>query len=215
MSIDFGSLREQYSNNPLEAEDLGNNPFVAFQSWFKQALDDQIKEPNAMTLATVDHQGRPDARIVLLKEQVEDYFVFYTNYTSAKGGQMEHNDHVCLVFNWLAQERQIRIRGKISFQDKDKAEAYFQSRPRSSQVAAWSSPQSAKIEDRQVLETLIQETEKVFEGQDLLPLPPTWGGYKVAPYEIEFWQGRRSRLHDRLKYTLNKEGAWDIDRLAP
>lgn len=215
MSIDFGSLREQYSNTPLEPEDLGNDPYKAFQSWFKQALDDKIKEPNAMTLATVDHLGRPDARIVLLKEQVDDYFVFYTNFTSSKGSQMQDHEHVCLVFNWLAQERQIRIRGTITFQDKDKAETYFQSRPRSSQVAAWSSPQSAVIADRHVLESLIEQTEKIFDGQELLPLPPTWGGYKVAPYEIEFWQGRRSRLHDRIKYTLNNEGGWHIHRLAP
>jgi pyridoxamine 5'-phosphate oxidase len=214
MSIDFGSLREQYGNIPLELEDLGLDPFSAFNKWFSAALDEGVKEPNAMTLATVDDMGRPDARIVLLKELKEKSFVFYTNYSSSKGQQLEQNKYVCLVFNWLQQERQIRIRGEVERQDSTISETYFQSRPRNSQVAAWSSPQSKTIENRQVLEELVSETELLFNDDDLLPLPPTWGGYKVTPYEIEFWQGRSNRLHDRIKYE-KVANEWFAKRLAP
>ncbi len=214
MSIDFGGLREHYKDDALTAESIGNNPFDAFYKWFKIALDEKVKEANAMTLATVDEEGRPDARIVLLKELIDEQFVFYTNYSSTKGKQIESNPNVCLVFNWLNLERQIRIKGTASKYDLNKSQAYFQSRPRESQVAAWSSPQSSVIETREVLDTLVEETSRLFENEEVLPIPPTWGGYAVDPIEIEFWQGRSNRLHDRLRFAKSN-GEWIISRLAP
>ncbi len=214
MSIDIGSMRAQYSNAPLDIESLGNDPLNAFSTWFQNAVEAQIKEPNAMTIATVDDEGMPDARIVLLKEIADGGFVFYTNYSSAKGQQLQNNPHACLVFNWLDLERQIRIRGTVTKNDEAKSETYFQTRPRQSQIAAWSSPQSMPIADRSVLEKLVVETSNTFEGIELLPKPPVWGGFILTPSEIEFWQGRRDRLHDRIKYRTTTDG-WQAIRLAP
>lgn len=214
MSIDIGSMRQQYSSAPLNVDALGTDPIKAFGLWFSNAVEAQVKEPNAMTLATVDESGMPDARIVLLKEVDGQGFVFYTNYGSAKGQQMEANPHACLVFNWLDLERQVRIRGTVAKYDAIKGESYFQSRPRLSQIAAWSSPQSKPIQHREVLEKLVAETTATFEGVEALPKPPMWGGYILTPSEIEFWQGRRDRLHDRIKYISGSEG-WKVSVLAP
>ncbi len=214
MSIDIGGMREQYSNSPLDVETLGQDPLKAFQLWFENAIESKIKEPNAMTIATIDKDGMPDARVVLLKELIDKGFVFYTNYASAKGQQLEAHPHACLVFNWLDLERQIRIKGSVTRYDEKLSEQYFQSRPRLSQVAAWASPQSKTIKDRSVLQSLYDETEKIFESEELIPKPPTWGGFILSPIEIEFWQGRRNRLHDRIKFTL-VENDWQITRLAP
>jgi pyridoxamine 5'-phosphate oxidase len=214
MSIDIGSMREQYSNSPLDESTLGNDPLQAFKVWFENAVEANIKEPNAMTIATVDSNGMPDARIVLLKELDGEGFVFYTNYSSAKGQQLEENPNACIVFNWLGLERQIRIRGIVKKYDEVKSEQYFQSRPRLSQIAAWSSPQSKKIADREVLEKLMLESTKIFEGEELIPKPPVWGGFILIPSYIEFWQGRRNRLHDRIQFT-RKDNEWVSCRLAP
>jgi pyridoxamine 5'-phosphate oxidase len=214
MSIDFKGMRVQYKDAPLTIESIGTDPFVAFNLWFKIALEEKVKEPNAMTIATIDENGFPDARVVLLKELIEEKFVFYTNYASNKGKQIEANPYVCLVFNWLDLERKIRIKGKVEKYDLQKSEQYFRSRPRESQIAAWSSPQSKIISDRSVLDTLVSETTKLFADSESLPIPPTWGGYSVDPFEIEFWQGRSNRLHDRIKF-IKTESSWKIDRLAP
>ncbi len=214
MSIDIGGMRAQYSNEALDIDSLGHDPIKAFTIWFKNAVDAEVKEPNAMAIATVDSDGMPDARIVLLKEVEGNGFVFYTNYSSAKGQQLQINPHACLVFNWLDLERQVRIRGSVIKYDEAKSETYFQTRPRESQIAAWSSPQSMPIADRAVLESLVHESSQTFDGVDLLPKPPMWGGYMLNPTEIEFWQGRRNRLHDRIKYKSTADG-WKATRLAP
>jgi pyridoxamine 5'-phosphate oxidase len=214
MSIDIAGLRVQYGNEALDIDSSHIDPLQEFQKWIEAAVHSKCKEPNAMTLATVDKEGRPDARIVLLKEVTNDGFVFYTNYNSKKGKQMFANAYVSAVFVWLDLERQVRIRGKVELYDTIKSTKYFQSRPRESQIAAWASPQSTIIEDRQILESLIEETKVVFENDEILPKPAHWGGYVITPYEIEFWQGRRSRLHDRILYSL-QEGSWHKKRLAP
>jgi pyridoxamine 5'-phosphate oxidase len=213
MSIDVGHLREQYSNAAYKIEDAAEDPFTEFSSWFATAKEAKLKEPNAMTLATVDEQGHADARIVLLKEMIDHGFVFYTNYSSAKGQQIFANPHGCLVFVWLELERQVRIKGVIKKYDANLSEKYFQSRPKNSQIAAWASPQSKQI-NREDLESMVAETTLLFEDKEVLPKPPQWGGYILEPAEVEFWQGRRNRLHDRVKYFL-KDGKWSKVRLAP
>jgi pyridoxamine 5'-phosphate oxidase len=215
MSIDFGGMREQYSNTPYNIEDAAAHPFDEFHSWFAQAIEGGIKEPNAMTLATVDQNGHADARIVLLKELTTEGFVFYTNYNSAKGQQLFDNPHACIVFLWLEMERQIRIKGEVKIYDQIISTSYFQSRPRSSQVAAWASLQSKEM-SRASLEESFQKMDHLFQHTDKLPKPPYWGGYMLVPTEIEFWQGRRNRMHDRVKYSLDeKNSTWSKVRLAP
>ncbi|HMS98853.1 MAG TPA: pyridoxamine 5'-phosphate oxidase [Saprospiraceae bacterium] len=214
MKHDIASMRQHYANEALDMASVNINPFEEFHFWFDEAVKAEVREPNAMTLATVDAHGMPDARVVLLKELDDTGFVFYTNYTSDKSRQIENNPNACLVFSWLELGRQVRIRGKLEKYDEEKSIQYFQSRPRDSQIGAWSSPQSRVIEDRTVIEKLVAETEALFEGQDTLPKPPHWGGYLLVPSEIEFWQGRLSRLHDRIKFR-KEEGRWAISRLAP
>ena len=214
MNHDIASMRQHYANEELDITSIRTNPFDEFHHWFDEAVRAEVREPNAMMLATVDSKGMPDGRIVLLKELDERGFVFYTNYTSDKARQIENNPNACLVFSWLELGRQIRIRGRLEFYDEQKSTLYFQSRPRDSQIGAWSSPQSRPIEDRKLLEKMVAETESLFEGQDVLPKPPHWGGYILIPTEIEFWQGRLSRLHDRIKFTNDQHG-WHMTRLAP
>ncbi|MEO1383062.1 MAG: pyridoxamine 5'-phosphate oxidase, partial [Bacteroidota bacterium] len=170
-------------------------------------------EPNAMSLATV-HQGRPSVRIVLLKGFNDEGFVFYTNYESKKAQEMAQNYQVALTFFWPELERQIRIEGKVAKVSEAESNAYYQSRGRGSRIGAWASPQSQVIEDRNILEARVEEFTAKFEGQETFPKPEYWGGYRVEPDYIEFWQGRKSRLHDRITYTLT-EGAWIIQRIAP
>jgi len=215
MSIPIQDLRENYLQDQLEIEEVKDSPFEQFQVWLDIALAAKIKEPNAMTLATADATGKPSARIVLLKGIREDGFVFYTNYESAKGQQLAANPYAALVFSWLDLEKQIRIEGiveKLTFQD---SEAYFQSRPKGSQIGAWASPQSRVIEDRRPLEQNVKELEKTYANASQLPCPTHWGGYIVKANKIEFWQGRSSRLHDRICYTLEADGNWKKVRLAP
>lgn len=198
----------------LLESDVDVDPIKQFDKWWQQAIESNIEEVNAMTLATVNEQGAPSARIVLLKDYDEEGFVFFTNYQSAKGNNIQTNSNVALVFFWKELERQIRIEGvaqKISDQQSDD---YYHSRPTESKIGAWASPQSQKIESREVLENNFKKTEMDFKDQDI-KRPPHWGGYKVLPNKIEFWQGRPGRLHDRIEYSKKKEGNWAFIRLAP
>lgn len=198
----------------LLESDMDVNPIKQFDKWWQQAIESNIDEVNAMTLATVNEHGAPSARIVLLKDYGEEGFVFFTNYQSAKGNNIQTNSNVALVFFWKELERQIRIEGvaqKISDQQSD---GYYHSRPTESKIGAWASPQSQKIESREVLENNFRKTEINFKDQDI-KRPPHWGGYKVLPNKIEFWQGRPGRLHDRIEYSKKKEGNWTFIRLAP
>lgn len=210
------NIRKSYLQNSLDEKDLFPDPMNMFYKWWDEALDSEIVEPNAMTLATVSTNGQPSARIVLLKGASAEGFEFYSNYESQKAREMEHNPKVALIFLWKELERQIRIEGIADKLSKEKSQVYFQSRPRGSQIGAWASAQSKVIPDRKVLEEAVEKISEQFENVDPLPCPDQWGGYMVKPNLIEFWQGRPERLHDRFRYTKNeKEENWMIDRLAP
>ena len=208
-------LRQDYNSGALHLSDMATDPASQFHHWFQDALKAGIKEPNAMTLATATPDGRPSARVVLLKDYGPDGFSFFTNYASKKGVELKQNPQVALVFLWLDLQRQVRIEGRVERLSTEASEAYFQSRPRGSQVGALASPQSSVIGGREWLEGRVAELEKKYEGLDKLPLPDFWGGYLVKPTMLEFWQGQPSRLHDRFQYTPKPEGGWLIQRLAP
>lgn len=210
----IAALREDYQKDTLELSDINKNPIEQFNNWFQEALKSKELEPNAMTLATVDAAGFPNARIVLLKGIEDGQFIFYTNYESKKGQEIEANPKVALVFNWLSMQRQIRIQGTVEKLSPEKSTAYFQSRPKGSQIGAWTSPQSQVIEGRIALENKKIALEKQYESEATLPRPEHWGGFKIEPVMIEFWQGRTSRLHDRITFTKVKN-EWKIERLAP
>ena len=213
--MSISDLRQSYDNvPPFDVGDLADDPLDQFHAWFKQAVDANIMEPNAMTLATVDADGRPDARIVLLKDADARGFTFYTNYHSAKAGQIADHAEVALVFYWDKLFRQVRIRGPIKKVDREESAAYWQTRPRKSQLGAIASDQSAELNNREELEEAFEQAGQRFGGEDAIPLPDDWGGYRVVPSVIEFWQGQRSRLHDRLVYVRDAEG-WQVKRLAP
>ncbi len=197
----------------LLEKDLAPNPFDQFEQWFREAESAKITEPNAMTLCTVGTDGRPSARTVLLKGSDARGFVFYTNYESRKARELTAAPRATLLFPWVAMERQIIIEGAVTRVSRGEADVYFHSRPRASQVGAWASPQSTPIVGREVLEESFRAVEKKYEGREI-PLPPHWGGFRVTAECVEFWQGRRSRLHDRLRYRRNGE-IWIIERLAP
>lgn len=207
------SLRQDYRSAELNDNDINKNPIKQFEKWFTAAVDAQLYEPNVMTLATADKAGKPNARIVLLKGFDENGFSFYTNYLSQKGKEIKKNPQACLVFFWAALERQVRIEGKIEKLSKEASEKYFHSRPIGSQIGAIVSPQSQIITDRKILEKKSEELTSQYEGK-IIPKPAHWGGYIVKPTSIEFWQGRTSRLHDRIKYDLIN-GKWQTSRLAP
>ncbi|MBE7541813.1 MAG: pyridoxamine 5'-phosphate oxidase [Bryobacteraceae bacterium] len=204
------ALRLDYTQGELDESSVLADPIAQFRVWFEQALKSNLPEPNAMTLATVDTGGRPDARMVLLKGFDDHGFVFYTNYLSSKGREIEAMPHAALVFYWAELERQVRVTGPVERTSEEQSEAYFLSRPPASRLGAAISPQSEVIPSRQWLE---QRWRKLEAGAPP-PRPPHWGGYRVLPESIEFWQGRRSRLHDRIRYTRAAPG-WRIDRLAP
>jgi pyridoxamine 5'-phosphate oxidase len=206
-------LRKNYTQAGLLETDVVANPIEQFSLWFEQAVNANLLEPNAMTVASVTSEGKPSARIVLLKQFDERGFVFYTNYNSQKGLELQTHPYAALVFLWADLERQIRIEGKTELVTESEATEYFHSRPASSQLGAWASEQSSIIPDRSVLETKLQALEAEYQDREI-PKPPHWGGVRVIPQEIEFWQGRPSRLHDRLRYQL-VAGKWQIDRLAP
>jgi len=211
--INIADIRQDYSKKTLNEQDLHADAIGQFTKWWQEALLSQIDEVNAMTLATATADGKPSARVVLLKGYDEKGFVFFTNYNSNKGKQIADNPFVCLVFFWKELERQVRIEGTISRVSAEESDAYFSSRPVGSRIGAWASPQSKVIAQRQVIEENVVELEKSFGGKEI-DRPAFWGGYLVKPVLVEFWQGRPSRLHDRFQYTLN-EGGWKTERLAP
>jgi pyridoxamine 5'-phosphate oxidase len=206
-------IRKDYKLQSLNEEDAGS-PFELFDKWWKEALTAQIEEVNAMTLATASADAVPSARIVLLKGYDQKGFVFFTNYNSFKGQQLEENPRAALVFFWKELERQVRITGLVSKTSDEESEQYYHSRPEGSRLGAWASPQSQVIESRQWLEDNEKQFRNKFEGQSV-PRPPHWGGYRVKPVNFEFWQGRSSRLHDRLQFGLLSDGVWQLERLAP
>lgn len=208
-------LREDYRLATLDESLCETNPVQQFAKWFKEAKNSRLREPNAMTLATSTLDGRPSARIVLLKEFSDDGFYFYTNYGSQKGRECETNPHVALTFLWAELERQVRVEGRVTRVNPEKSAAYFRGRPRGSKIGAWVSNQSELIENRAVLERRLAEIEARFEGSHDIPPPTYWGGYCVQPERIEFWQGRSSRLHDRILYTRDSKQGWLIGRLSP
>ncbi|MFL5738731.1 MAG: pyridoxamine 5'-phosphate oxidase [Flavisolibacter sp.] len=214
MSASLADLRREYSSQSLLETDVDPNPVKQFEKWWQQAIDGQITEPNALTLATSSADGMPSARIVLLKGFDENGFVFYTNYESFKAMQLEENPRACLVFFWKELERQVRITGLVMKASMKESDQYFLSRPAASQMGAWASPQSRVIESRNWLDEQYLNVSKKFQKENLVR-PPFWGGYRVQPVIIEFWQGRPSRLHDRIQYSVLENGKWKIERLAP
>ncbi len=211
----IASLREDYTSKKIRIQDFDPNPIQQFASWFEEALNSSVKEPNAMTLATASKLGRPAARIILLKGFDENGFIFYTSYKSRKGKELEENPYTALVFFWKELQRQVRIEGSVEKISKRKSAKYFQSRPKSSQIGAWASAQSQVIKNREVLERNVESLEIRYAEETALPKPPNWGGYLVNPTLIEFWQGQPSRLHDRIRYTKKRGNKWIIERLAP
>lgn len=211
--VTLADLRRDYTLAGLTEKDLAKDPFRQFEKWFQEAEAAKIHEPNAMTLATATREGRPSARTVLLKGVDGRGFLFFSNYESRKGRELDGNPRAALVFPWLVLERQIIVEGTVTKVAREENEAYFHSRPRGSQLGAWCSQQSALIAGRSVLEESMKALEAKYAGQDV-PLPPQWGGWRLAPETVEFWQGRRSRLHDRLRYRKNQDG-WIVERLAP
>jgi pyridoxamine 5'-phosphate oxidase len=234
--MNLGDFREDYRRGALDRATLDANPLTQFEAWFREATGAKAQsrwrkigialfklwsaicnhrpaDINAMTLATVDKNGKPSSRTVLLKSVDERGFIFFTNYDSRKGRELTENPNAALTFFWSELERQVCVAGSVTKLPAAESEAYFQSRPRGSRIAAWASNQSEPVADRAALEAKWRELEKKFPGE--IPLPPNWGGYILKPERIEFWQGRPSRLHDRLHYTKSADGAWKIDRLSP
>jgi pyridoxamine 5'-phosphate oxidase len=212
-SLALAGLRTEYKRASLDERDVAPDPFAQFGRWFAEAQAAQVPEPNAMSLCTVDAHGQPSARIVLLKEVDARGLVFYTNQDSRKGRELAAHPQAALLFFWAELERQVRIEGRVEVVDAATADAYFRTRPRSSRIGAWASPQSATLPDRAALEQRFAEAESRFTG-DEVPRPPRWGGYRVVPASFEFWQGRPSRLHDRIAYT-QEDSEWRTRRLAP
>jgi pyridoxamine 5'-phosphate oxidase len=212
-TMPLADLRKDYALAGLAEKDLARDPFRQFEKWFQEAEASKLVEPNAMIVATATREGRPSARTVLLKGVDGRGFVFYTNYESRKGRELDGNPRASLVFPWFAFERQVIVEGQVTKVAREESEAYFHSRPPASQLAAWASAQSTIIPGRKALEEAMKDLEKKYAGREV-PLPPNWGGFRVAPETVEFWQGRRSRLHDRLRYRL-ADGQWVRERLAP
>jgi len=211
---ELAALRQEYSERGLRRSELDPDPIVQFNHWLHDAVENQLIEPNGMTLSTVDAAGQPWSRTVLLKVCDARGFTFFTNYDGAKGRQIAANPRAALTFWWGALERQVNIGGVIAKISRDESDRYFHSRPVTSQFGAWASQQSEVVSNRAVLEESYQATAKKYAGGEV-PLPEFWGGYALDPATIEFWQGRRSRLHDRLRYTRQADGAWTVDRLSP
>ncbi len=208
-------LRQEYRLGELNEESCDSNPFFQFRSWLTQAQAADIKEPNAMTLSTATIDGRPSSRVVLLKEVNENGFVFYTNYGSRKGQELAANPRAALIFYWAELERQVRIEGSVARTSPEQSEAYFRLRPRKSRLGALASNQSQILASRKEVEARMQELELLYADGEDIPRPAQWGGYCVTPEMFEFWQGRRSRLHDRIRYTLDGRNSWKTDRLSP
>ncbi|MFO7446317.1 MAG: pyridoxamine 5'-phosphate oxidase [Ignavibacteriaceae bacterium] len=210
---DISELRREYTLKELNQNSVDKNPYKQFKTWMDEVIEANITEPNAMMLGTVSKDGLPSVRTVLLKGMDGKGFVFYTNYESDKAKDMQENPNVSLLFFWKELERQVRIWGSVEKTTREESELYFNLRPFESRLGAWASKQSSVIPGRDYLQTKFKELKKMYEGQQV-PLPPFWGGYRVLPFKFEFWQGRESRLHDRLVY-LKKDSDWEIVRLAP
>ncbi|HEX4696788.1 MAG TPA: pyridoxamine 5'-phosphate oxidase [Candidatus Udaeobacter sp.] len=211
---DPSASRYEHVGTGLRRSDLNRDPIKQFANWFTGAIEAGIRDVNAMSLATADADARPAVRIVLLKSFDHDGFVFFTNYESEKGRQLEANPFAALALYWVELDRQVRISGKAERTSREESQAYFHSRPVGSQLSAWASRQSEVIDGRRILDArLVAITERF--GDKAIPLPPHWGGYRVKPETIEFWQGRANRLHDRFRYTRQANGTWSIERLAP
>lgn len=213
MNTSIADIRKDYSLLALNETDIAADPIEQFSRWWNDAVRSEILEVNAMTLATATKDGRPSARIVLLKGFDEKGFVFFTNYNSHKGSELAENPYAALTFFWKEIERQVRIEGVVEKTDAAESDAYFFSRPEGSRIGAWASPQSSIIKSRAVLEENVAKYAGEFKNS--IPRPPHWGGYRVMPLRIEFWQGRSSRLHDRISYTKTDKGSWKAERLAP
>jgi len=211
--LDLQEMRTDYKKATLDEKSVPHEPFTLFETWFSQAVESQVKDPNTMLLATSSKENIPNIRAVLLKIFDEKGFVFFTNYNSVKAKEIEENPHVALEFLWLDLERQVRVLGRCEKISTAESMAYFMKRSRGSQIGAWVSEQSSVISSRKMLQMQIEKMKEKF-AKGSVPLPDFWGGYRVIPTQIEFWQGRESRLHDRIRYTKTKE-SWQIERLAP
>jgi pyridoxamine 5'-phosphate oxidase len=209
---DLHAMREHYDQPPLRRADLNASPFIQFSKWLEDAVKAKVYDPNACSLATVDDDGRPVSRAVLLKALEDEQFVFYTNYQSRKSSHLENNPNTCMHFPWFALQRQVIVTGKVEKIESERAEEYFMSRPLESRLGAWASAQSEEVDSRESLERSYLEMQEKFG--DNPPKPPHWGGYALLPESIEFWQGGPSRLHDRFMYRLEKS-EWTIQRLNP
>ena len=211
---DPAASRYEHIGKGLRRSDLNPDPIKQFANWFTTAIETGIGDVNAMSLATAGQDAKPSVRIVLLKSFDEDGFVFFTNYESEKGKQLEANPYAALGFYWIELDRQIRISGKVDKTSRKESQTYFHSRPVGSQLSAWASRQSAVLDGRRVLDARMEEMNERFADKRV-PLPPHWGGYRLKPDNVEFWQGRSNRLHDRFRYTRQSDGSWLIERLAP
>lgn len=209
----INNLRYDFAKQQLDEKDVNADPILQFEKWFKEAIEAKVNEPNAMTLATATKEGKPSARVILLRNFNEEGFVFYTNYTSRKGLEIMENPNAALLFFWPELERQVRIEGVLKKQTLEESDSYFNTRPRGSKLGAWTSAQSKVIASRKLLDEEYEKLSKKYPDEDV-PRPSYWGGYILKPTHIEFWQGRPSRLHDRILFTLEKNN-WKIERLAP
>jgi pyridoxamine 5'-phosphate oxidase len=208
------ALRQKYSEEGLDKASINTDPLLQFQAWYQQAIESGISEPNGMCLATASSQAAPSLRTVLMKSYDKNGFIFYTNFESRKAKQISENNQVSLIFPWISLHRQVIIEGTAKKIPTAESMKYFATRPRGSKLGAWSSHQSEIISNRSMLEAKLEEIKSKFASGDI-PLPSFWGGYRVKPMRIEFWQGRQHRLHDRFLYTLTPAGSWEVDRLSP